>query len=88
MSVMPTFDWDPKKANSNSAKHGVTFEEARTAFHDENARIIDDPGSSDNEKRFVLLGASRASPPARGCPLHPAGRRRDQDHFCAEGKQV
>ncbi len=55
---MTTFDWDPKKATSNRAKHGVTFEEARTAFHDENARIIDDPDSSENEERFVLLGAS------------------------------
>jgi uncharacterized DUF497 family protein len=26
------FEWDPKKAASNAAKHGVSFEEAKTVF--------------------------------------------------------
>lgn len=30
-----SFEWDPRKAAGNVAKHGVTFEEARTVFHDE-----------------------------------------------------
>jgi uncharacterized DUF497 family protein len=28
------FDWDPKKAQANQLKHGVSFEEAATAFLD------------------------------------------------------
>jgi len=28
------FEWDPKKANANVRKHGVTFEEACTVFAD------------------------------------------------------
>jgi uncharacterized protein len=28
------FDWDPAKNASNFRKHGIKFEEARTAFED------------------------------------------------------
>lgn len=52
------FEWDPKKARANVAKHGITFEEARTAFFDGNARLIDDPDHSNGEERFLLLGFS------------------------------
>jgi uncharacterized DUF497 family protein len=52
------FEWDPKKATSNEKKHGVSFEEARTVFFDENAKLIDDPDHSEDEDRFVLLGIS------------------------------
>ena len=53
-----TFEWNNRKASENKRKHGVSFEEARTAFIDENARLIQDPEHSDNEDRFVLLGLS------------------------------
>jgi uncharacterized protein len=52
------FEWDPKKSVANRRKHGVSFEEARTAFLDENARVIPDPEHSEDEERFVLLGLS------------------------------
>lgn len=52
------FAWDRRKARSNLAKHGISFEEAQTAFLDENARLIDDPDHSEAEERFVLLGYS------------------------------
>jgi|SRR5580700_7991853 uncharacterized DUF497 family protein len=52
------FEWDPRKSRRNKAKHGVTFEEARSAFLDENARVIPDPVHSQDEERFVLLGMS------------------------------
>ena len=52
------FDWDQKKAAENVKKHGVTFEEARTVFFDERAKLIDDPDHSEDEDRFVLLGVS------------------------------
>ena len=54
----PTFEWDNRKASENRRKHGVTFEEAKSAFLDENARVIPDPKHSDDEDRFVLLGLS------------------------------
>jgi uncharacterized protein len=41
------FQWDPKKNALNRAKHGVSFEEAKTVFYDENARLIDDPDHSE-----------------------------------------
>jgi uncharacterized DUF497 family protein len=53
-----SFEWDNRKNLSNQRKHGVSFEEARTAFLDENARLIADPDSSADEDRFILLGLS------------------------------
>jgi len=52
------FEWDPKKSATNRRKHGVSFEDASTAFSDEFGRIIDDPDHSADEERFVLLGMS------------------------------
>jgi uncharacterized DUF497 family protein len=34
-----TFEWDERKDRAYRTKHGVSFEEAQTAFLDENARI-------------------------------------------------
>jgi uncharacterized protein len=55
------FEWSPAKAASNVKKHGVSFEEARTVFEDEEALLIADPEHSVGEERFVLLGISAAS---------------------------
>ena len=52
------FAWDSQKNKENQRKHGVSFEEAKTAFYDENARVIYDPDHSITEDRFVLLGLS------------------------------
>jgi uncharacterized DUF497 family protein len=52
------FEWDAKKNRANQAKHGVSFEEAKTAFLDEGARVIADPEHSEDEDRFILLGLS------------------------------
>lgn len=51
------FDWDPAKARSNLAKHGVSFEQARSLF--EPARDIlevYDENNSQDEDRFVAIG--------------------------------
>ena len=53
------FDWDTDKAKANEAKHGITFEEAMTAFADEQAQIYDDEEHSEYEERFILLGYSK-----------------------------
>ena len=52
------FEWNKRKNLSNQRKHGVSFEEAHTAFLDENARLIADPDNSEDEDRFILLGLS------------------------------
>jgi uncharacterized DUF497 family protein len=52
------FEWDARKASANVKKHGIYFDEARTVFFDENAKLIDDPDHSLDEDRFVLLGLS------------------------------
>ena len=52
------FIWDPKKNSNNKKKHGVSFEEARSAFFDENAISYHDPDHSTEEERFILLGTS------------------------------
>jgi uncharacterized protein len=54
------FEWDERKAAANAKKHGVTFDEAKSVFVDERAKLIDDPDHSDEEDRFVLLGLSGA----------------------------
>lgn len=52
------FEWDNNKAKINLEKHGITFDEASTAFADQNAILFDDPDHSMEEERFMLLGMS------------------------------
>jgi len=53
------FEWDPKKADENLRKHGITFEEASLAFFDEWAiEEFDDSHSDVDEKRFVIIGVA------------------------------
>ena len=52
------FAWDSAKARANFVKHGISFEEARTTFPDESARLLDDPDHSDTKERFLLPGFS------------------------------
>jgi uncharacterized DUF497 family protein len=52
------YEWDERKNRANRRKHGVAFEEARTAFLDENARRVSDPDHSIGEDRYILVGLS------------------------------
>jgi len=52
------FSWDSNKARANLIKHQISFDEAKTVFEDENARLILDPDHSEEEERFILLGLS------------------------------
>jgi uncharacterized protein len=54
------FEWDPAKAESNERKHGVSFEDAKTAFWDEQGLLLEDLDHSSGEPRLVLLGLSRS----------------------------
>src|ERR1700674_4980194 len=52
------FEWRDAKAASNLQKHGVSFEEAKTAFDDPVAYILEDEEHSDEEPRELLIGYS------------------------------
>jgi uncharacterized DUF497 family protein len=52
------FEWDPRKAALNLRRHGVSFQEAATVFNDPLGVPFFDPQHSDNEDRFILIGAS------------------------------
>jgi uncharacterized protein len=52
------FEWDPKKARLNIKTHGISFDEASTAFSDLLSKTIEDPLHSGDEERFVLIGQS------------------------------
>ena len=52
------FEWDAEKAESNARKHGVTFDEASTAFGDPLSLLMHDPDHSAEEQRYLLLGMS------------------------------
>lgn len=54
------FEWDKTKASANLKKHGVSFEEAKSVFYDEYAKLISDPDHSEKEERFILLGLSNS----------------------------
>lgn len=58
--AMPTvvegdFEWDSAKAESNLAKHGVSFPEAATVFADPVAVYLDDGSCSG---RLIVIGTS------------------------------
>lgn len=50
------FLWDQNKNLANIKKHKISFEEAKTVFFDDNARLIPDPEHSISEERFIILG--------------------------------
>ena len=55
---MVRFEWDERKSAANRRKHGVSFEEAQSAFFDEDATEFEDPAHSISEQRFLLIGRS------------------------------
>ena len=52
------FEWNPAKANKNLQKHGVSFQEASSVFHDPLAVTGADPDHSGMEERTVTFGMS------------------------------
>lgn len=56
---MISFSWDDRKNEANKKKHGISFDEAKTVFYDENAIRYFDPDHSDDEDRFLMVGVSQ-----------------------------
>jgi uncharacterized DUF497 family protein len=54
------FEWDPAKEKKSRAKHGVSFEEAASVFHDPLAASGHDLDHSEGEARLVTFGMSSA----------------------------
>ncbi|MFI5403266.1 MAG: BrnT family toxin [Planctomycetota bacterium] len=52
------FEWDEVKAAANRGAHHVSFDEATTAFADQESVTIPDPDHSHDEERFILQGRS------------------------------
>ena len=50
--------WDPKKAEGNLRKHGVSFDEAATVFSDTLSTTFPSQDHSKNEARFLTIGLS------------------------------
>jgi len=55
---MLIFEWNKNKAEKNLEIHGISFDEASTAFKDPLSLTIYDPLHSEKEDRFILLGNS------------------------------
>lgn len=55
---MIQFEWDTEKAKQNLKKHGVSFDEAVTAFYDPLSATFDDPDHSVNEQRYITIAFS------------------------------
>jgi len=53
------FDWDSDKAASNLKKHGVSFEEAVTAFADPFALYSADPNYLERTRVIAMSAQSR-----------------------------
>ena len=49
------FEWDEAKAKANGKKHGLSFEEVKSVFLDDHAKMIPDPDHSLEDERFVLF---------------------------------
>lgn len=54
------FEWNELKEIQNWLKHGVSFEEAQSAFLDSKCIFAEDPNHSYLEKRFYCYGLDQA----------------------------
>ena len=53
------FEWDDRKAASNLAKHGVSFDEGKSVFDDPCYVDFYDPDHSYEEHRYIIVGISQ-----------------------------
>jgi len=52
------FEWDADKAAASFRKHGVSFDEAVTAFSDRLSILLPDPDHGAGEERYLVMGLS------------------------------
>ncbi|WP_370623825.1 BrnT family toxin [Polynucleobacter sp. P1-05-14] len=63
------FEWEPRKASANLKKHGISFEEAKSVFYDESAKLIFRPRSFGGRRQIYLAGSKPFSSCDFGLPL-------------------
>jgi hypothetical protein len=85
------FEWDPRKAKANKAKHGVDFELAKDVFRDP-ARLSSLDDSSEDEERWRIIGLAggkvlfvvyteRDGDVIRIISAREASKREERDYF-------
>ena len=52
------FEWDESKAKSNLRKHEISFDLARTIFHDPRLLTVADTEHNETDERWFSLGAA------------------------------
>ena len=57
---MPSFEFDPAKSASNSAKHGIDFVEAQLLWND--PMLLEIPAKTDDEPRYLVIGLIDGKP--------------------------
>jgi len=50
------FEWDNRKAKNNQSKHGVSFQQGATVFHDHRMLVLYDKEHSTDEERWITVG--------------------------------
>ena len=55
------FVWDAAKDRQNQRKHGVSFAEASSIFHNLPIEVFHDPDHSNDEERYIAAGFSDRS---------------------------
>jgi len=53
------FEWDERKAATNLAKHGISFDEGKTVFDDPFYVDFYDPDHFHGEHRYIIFGMSQ-----------------------------
>jgi len=86
------FEWDPRKAQTNLAKHGVSLRDGATSFADARAAISPDRDHSGSEERWrqlatsavgqlVVTGYTQRDSRIRIIFARPATRRERHEYF-------
>jgi hypothetical protein len=70
---MMKFEWDTTKAEANVRKHGVSFDEAGSAFLDQLALSGPDPDHSVGEHSYITFGMSSLGRLLAVCHTHRPG---------------
>jgi uncharacterized DUF497 family protein len=92
------FERDERKNRENRRKHGVSFDEAKAVFFDDNAVEFYDDDHSGWEDRFLMLGLSLKQRVLMVCHCERGGgdviriisarkaTRREQEFYCGGKK--
>jgi hypothetical protein len=88
-----TFEFDPRKSESNLAKHGIDFVEAQRLWEDPD--LLEIPARTEDEPRWLIIGRISirhwsAVATSRGDVIRIISVRRSRDEEVAlyEGQEI